>query len=118
MQLTSAIRKDFTPTGVLRASINFGSPILAGRDTSGVPVGVSVDIARQLATRLDAPLELVEFEAAGMSVSAVTREQADLGATPGCACCRAGSWSSNRPWECPAFATPKPPPTWRTSSRT
>ncbi|NMU93449.1 ABC transporter substrate-binding protein, partial [Achromobacter ruhlandii] len=33
----------FTPTGVLRATINLGNPILANRDGNGDPIGVSVD---------------------------------------------------------------------------
>lgn len=64
---------------MLRASINLGNPILAGRDGSGAPAGVSVDLAGQLAAQLDAQLELVVFDAAGKSVAAVTEEQADVG---------------------------------------
>lgn len=79
MQPTSDIRASFLPTGVLRASINLGNPILAGRDAGGAPAGISVDLARQLAGRLDAPLELVVFDAAGKSVAAVTAEEADVG---------------------------------------
>ena len=79
MQATPAIRAGFTPTGVLRASINLGNPILAGRDAGGAPAGVSVDLARELARRLEAPLELVVFDAAGKSVAAVTGEEADIG---------------------------------------
>lgn len=79
MQATPAIRAAFMPTGVLRASINLGNPILAGRDAHGAPAGVSVDLAHQLAQRLEAKLELVVFDAAGKSVAAVTGEQADVG---------------------------------------
>lgn len=69
----------FTPTGRLRASINLGNPILAGRDAAGAPCGVSVDLARVFAKRLGAELELVVFDAAGKSVEAVTGEVADIG---------------------------------------
>ncbi|HWI83630.1 ABC transporter substrate-binding protein [Ramlibacter sp.] len=79
MQPTDAIRAAFTPTGVLRAAINLGNPILAGRDAAGAPAGVSVDLAGELAARLGARLELVVFDAAGQSVAAVTQEQADVG---------------------------------------
>jgi polar amino acid transport system substrate-binding protein len=79
MPLTSELRAAFTPKGVLRASINLGNPILAGRDAQGAPAGISVDLAGQLAARLDAPLELVVFDAAGKSVAAVTAEEADIG---------------------------------------
>jgi polar amino acid transport system substrate-binding protein len=69
----------FTPTGMLRASINLGNPILAGRDAAGEPCGVSVDLARAFAQRLGVGLELVVFDTAGKSVQAVTDEQADIG---------------------------------------
>jgi polar amino acid transport system substrate-binding protein len=71
---------NITPTGRLRASINLGNPILAGRDkTSGEPAGVSVDLARAFAQRLGVDLELVVFDTAAKSVQAVTDEQADIG---------------------------------------
>ncbi|MDZ5461192.1 ABC transporter substrate-binding protein [Azohydromonas lata] len=79
MQLTPDIRASFMPTGVLRASINLGNPILAGRGAQGAPSGISVDLARELAVRLDAPLDLIVFDAAGKSVTAVTDEKADVG---------------------------------------
>ena len=79
MNLTPAVRSAFTPTGKLRASINLGNPILAGRDAEGRPCGVSVDLAGELARALDAELELVVFDAAGKSVEAVAAEQADFG---------------------------------------
>jgi polar amino acid transport system substrate-binding protein len=69
----------FAPTGTLRASINLGNPILAGRDAAGEPCGVSVDLARAFAQRLGVSLELVVFDTAGKSVQAVTDEQADIG---------------------------------------
>ena len=70
----------FTPTGVLRASINLGNPILANSDPStDAPCGLSVDLARALAERLGVPLELVAFTSAGQSVEAVTNEKADIG---------------------------------------
>lgn len=62
---------DLAPTGKLRAAINYGNPILASKDpASGQPRGVSVDLSRELAARLGAPLELVTFEAAGKVVEA------------------------------------------------
>ncbi len=70
----------FTPTGVLRASINLGNPILAHADpAAGTPGGVSVDLARAFAERLGVKLELVVFKTAAQSVDAVTNEQADIG---------------------------------------
>lgn len=78
--MNTALQQAFAPTGRLRASINLGNPILANRDAAtGQPFGVSVDLARELARRLQLELGLVVFDAAGKSVDAVTAEQADFG---------------------------------------
>jgi polar amino acid transport system substrate-binding protein len=70
----------FVPTGVLRASINLGNPILACRDASGGdPTGVSIDLARALAERLGVALSLQVFDKAAQSVEAVRTERADVG---------------------------------------
>ncbi|MGN6702518.1 MAG: ABC transporter substrate-binding protein [Burkholderiaceae bacterium] len=79
MKPTPSILSAFTPTGKLRASINLGNPILAGKDAAGQPCGVSVDLAAAFAQRLEKELELVVFDAAGKSVDAVAAEQADIG---------------------------------------
>ena len=79
MRISPELVKAFAPTGTLRASINTGNPILAGRGADGQPAGVSIDLARALAAQLGVPLELVVFDAAGKSVQAVTQEQADIG---------------------------------------
>lgn len=67
------------PQGRLRASINLGNPILAGRDASGAPAGVSIDLARALAEVLGRELELVVWETAAESVKAVESGAADFG---------------------------------------
>ncbi|MDP3618671.1 MAG: ABC transporter substrate-binding protein [Ramlibacter sp.] len=67
------------PTGRLRASINLGNPILAGRAADGSPKGVSVDLARGVAERLGVALDLVVFETAAASVEAVATQGADIG---------------------------------------
>lgn len=80
MTLDPKIIAAFTPTGRLRASINLGNPILAGRDpNTGEPAGVSIDLARAFAEQLGVELELVVWDSAGKSVEAVTDEQADIG---------------------------------------
>ena len=62
----SAVVTDLAPTGRLRAAINFGNPVLAQKDpATGEPRGISVDLARALAARLNVPVELVTFDAAG-----------------------------------------------------
>jgi polar amino acid transport system substrate-binding protein len=74
-----ALRRGFAATGVLRASINVGNPILASRSDAGQATGVSVDLARGLATHLGVPLQLLVFDAAAKSVDAVKTGQADIG---------------------------------------
>jgi polar amino acid transport system substrate-binding protein len=70
----------FAPTGVLRAAINLGNPILAGSDpASGAPLGVSVDLASAFAQRLGVALEPRVVQTAAASVEAVTNGLADIG---------------------------------------
>jgi len=52
---------------------------LAKKDQAGRTVGVSVDLATELAKRLGLPLELVVFDAAGKSVDALSQDKADIG---------------------------------------
>ena len=79
MTASSDLRRNFAPTGALRASINLGNPILAARGPDGQAAGVSVDLARGLAAQLGVPLQLVVFDAAAKSVDAVKTGQADIG---------------------------------------
>ena len=59
-------REVIAPKGVLRAAINFGNVVLAHRGpTLPESSGVSVEIARELARRLNVPLQLIAFEGAG-----------------------------------------------------
>ena len=78
--MNTAIRQALCPSGTLRASINLGNPILANlHPQTGEPFGVSIDLARALASQLGVGIELVVFDAAGKSVQAVRDEQADIG---------------------------------------
>jgi polar amino acid transport system substrate-binding protein len=65
-------------SGTLRAAINFGNPVLARRDASGAPTGVSVDLAREAAARLGVPVTLLTFESAGNVVDALKAGRVDL----------------------------------------
>jgi polar amino acid transport system substrate-binding protein len=77
---TPAQVAELAPTGKLRAAINFGNPILAGKDpATGEARGVSVDLSRELAKRLGVPLEIVPFDAAGRVVEAVKNGAWDVG---------------------------------------
>jgi polar amino acid transport system substrate-binding protein len=69
---------ELAPTGVLRASINQGNPVLA-QGTPEAPVGVTVDIAREVAARLGVPVRYECFDAARKSVTALLVGAADIG---------------------------------------
>lgn len=69
--------EDLAPTGVLRAAINLGNPVLA-HGTPDRPGGVTVDIAREVGARLGVPVELVCFDAARRSFEALTAGRADI----------------------------------------
>jgi polar amino acid transport system substrate-binding protein len=54
MRIAPEVIARFSPTGALRAAINVGNPILAPTDpATGVPCGVSVELAHEFARRLD-----------------------------------------------------------------
>jgi polar amino acid transport system substrate-binding protein len=79
MTIDPALIEAFAPNGVLRASINLGNPILANKDATGAPVGVSIDLAMGFGQRLGVAVELVVFDAAGKSVEALVNGKADIG---------------------------------------
>jgi len=71
---------ELAPTGKLRAAINFGNGVLASKDpATGEARGVSVDLSLELARRLDVPLEIVPYAAAGRVVEAVKTGAWDVG---------------------------------------
>jgi polar amino acid transport system substrate-binding protein len=73
------IAKELAPTGTLRAAINFGNPVLAQRaSATREPEGVTVELARELARRLNLALELVPFEAAGKVFEALKTNSWDI----------------------------------------
>lgn len=76
---TPEVIAELAPAAKLRAAINFGNPVLATQDPrSGEVRGVSVDLARELASRLGVPLELVTFPAAGKVVEALAAKRWDV----------------------------------------
>jgi polar amino acid transport system substrate-binding protein len=74
------IRKEFAPTGVLRAGINLGNPVIAQRDAAGgEPRGVGPELARALAKRLELPIAFTTYETAGKLADAVKEGAWDVG---------------------------------------
>ncbi|UFN46036.1 transporter substrate-binding domain-containing protein [Nocardioides okcheonensis] len=74
---THALADDLAPTGTLRASINLGNPVLA-QGTPDAPTGVTVDLARELASRIGVPVDLLCFDAARDSFAAIEDGRADV----------------------------------------
>jgi polar amino acid transport system substrate-binding protein len=68
----------FAPTGHLRAAINFGNPVLAGRTSTGEPCGISVDLARELARRLGTEVELIAYDSAAKVPAALKSKEWDV----------------------------------------
>ena len=66
LQVSDALRKEFAPTGTLRAGVNFGNNAIAQRDPAGGPPrGVGPSLARELARQLGVPITYVTYDAAG-----------------------------------------------------
>ncbi|WP_338494700.1 transporter substrate-binding domain-containing protein [Streptomyces sp. SJL17-4] len=75
--LAAALAADLAPTGILRASVNLGNPVLA-QGTPEAPSGITVDLAREIGARLGLPVELLCFDAARKSFEAMADGRADL----------------------------------------
>jgi len=72
MQISTNARSELAPTGKLRVGINFGNALLANKTVGGVEEGIALDLARELARRLDVPLETVGYDSAGQMADAVS----------------------------------------------
>jgi polar amino acid transport system substrate-binding protein len=77
--IPSDVVKDLAPSGKLRVAINLGNIVLAQKDTAtGELKGVTVDLARELGRRLDVPVELNPFDAAGKTFEALKAGALDI----------------------------------------
>jgi polar amino acid transport system substrate-binding protein len=75
---------DLAPTGKLRAGINYANAVIATKDSAtGELRGVSVDLMRELALRLNVPLELVGFDFSGKLTDALNTGALDIGGIAG-----------------------------------
>jgi polar amino acid transport system substrate-binding protein len=77
-QETTPAAKDLARSGKLRVAINFGNPVLAQRGPDGEPRGVSAALARELAKRLNVPIDFVTFEEAGKVAEAASQDKWDV----------------------------------------
>jgi len=74
------VRAELAPSGVLRAGINLSNFLLVtGQTASGDPQGVSPDMARALAERLDVPIEYIQFATPGELADAAVDDLWDIG---------------------------------------
>jgi polar amino acid transport system substrate-binding protein len=76
-KVSPEVVKDLAPTGKLRVAINLGNIVLA-QGTPDAPRGVTPELARELAQRLDVPAELTTFDAAGKAFEAMKAGQQDI----------------------------------------
>ena len=73
------IVNELAPNGTLRAAINYGNTVLAQKDPkTGEARGVSVDLARELAWRLQVPLDVVPYDAAGKATADARNNRWDV----------------------------------------
>lgn len=77
-QVPAAAKSELTPTGKLRAGINFQNVLLTTLGPNGEQGGVAVEFARELARRLDVPLEIIPYKSAGALADAVRTGEWDI----------------------------------------
>jgi polar amino acid transport system substrate-binding protein len=75
--MSASFARDLAPTGVLRASINLGNPVLA-QGTGDAPSGITVDLSHEIAARLGVPVSFSCFDAARDSFGALRDGAADI----------------------------------------
>lgn len=71
------MRAELAPTGVLRAHINLGNPVLT-HGSPDDPGGVTVDLATEAAARLGVPVDFTCVQAARHSFEALVEHRADI----------------------------------------
>jgi len=84
-QLSSAVQRELVPAGRLRVGINIGNALLATKDAAGTTSGIAVDLARELARRLNVAMDIVSYESAGQMADAANKggwDVAFLGTDP------------------------------------
>ena len=78
--MIETISKKLVPTGVLRVGINMSNFLLInGKDSDGLPDGVSPDIGKRLARELNVECKLIQFKKPGLLADAVHEDMWDIG---------------------------------------
>jgi polar amino acid transport system substrate-binding protein len=76
--MPAAAKAELTRTGKLRAGINFSNVLLTTLGANGEQGGVAVEFARELARRLDVPLEIIPYKSAGSLADSVSTGAWDI----------------------------------------
>ena len=72
------VRNELAPSGNLRAGMNLGNTLFTRKNSLGELEGVSVDLMRELAKRLEVPLEMISFAQPGQVADASTKDIWDV----------------------------------------
>jgi len=78
--MIETISKKLAPSGVLRVGLNMSNFLLInGKDTTGLPDGVSPGIGKRLAEELNVKYEFVQYAKPGLLADAVNDNKWDIG---------------------------------------
>ncbi len=78
--MKSSVVSQLAPTGVLRAGINMSNFLLVtDKSTDGQPIGVSPDIAREIARLLGVDVQLISYPGPGELADGITTDSWDIG---------------------------------------
>ena len=73
-------RSELAPTGTLRVGVNMSNFLLTRTDeATGKPAGLAVDLGRELARRLDLPVEIIPYPNPGALADAAKSRVWDVG---------------------------------------
>ena len=73
------VRQALAPTGALRVGVYLGSPTSWVKDPkTGESVGIAMDLGKELAKRLNVPVQLVEFDRVAQVLEALKVGQVDI----------------------------------------
>lgn len=77
--VSSEVRQALAPTGVLRVGVYPGSPTSWVKDPkTGESVGIALDLGKELAKRLNVPVQVVEFDRVAQVLSSLKDGQVDF----------------------------------------
>ena len=78
LPIPPAAKAELTPSGKLRAGINFQNVLLTTLGPNGEQGGVAVELAHELARRLEVPLQIIPYKSAGALADSVRTGEWDI----------------------------------------